>query len=226
MADGISPSGVTPEDPKNNTTVAPPEPKVEPKPDEGVADFEKLKAALHKANKEAEKSRLENKELKGKLDSLAKALSPGGSNPSELTPEVAQARLKESEAKQTRILLRSAFVGMVARDVHDAEAAFEVVQRKLTDVKVDLSAETVDTEALKEKVDDFKKSHPFFFVPQGTGNSGASNPVNPPPDSRSGGQPSGSNPYADWQNLLKQGRKNEANEFFSKNRLAIYANWK
>ena len=201
--DGDKNKQVPPQDDKNKPEVVSKE------------EFEKTKAALAKANREAEKHRLELKETREKLGKLF------GGEDKDLTPEQAQARIKEAEAKNARILLKSAFISRVAKDAVDPDAAFEIASKKLGGVKVDLANESVDGDALDAAVAEFRESHSYFFAAT-KGNNG-SPPNKPAPDGN--GQPNTKNPYGEWQALLKTNRGKEAQEFFAKNKTAIYANW-
>lgn len=213
--DGVIP----PEDKTKETSAVPPK-KDEAAP-EAVSkeEFEKVKSALAKANKEAEKSRLALKEQQEKVNKLFS----NGKDDENLTPEVAAQRLKDAEKKNERILLKSAFIARVAKDAVDPEAAFEIASKKLGSIKVDLNAESVDGEALDAAVAEFRESHKYFFTASG----GEPNKGNPPnktaPDGN--GQPNTANPYGEWQKLLKSNRGVEAQQFFAKNKTAIYANW-
>lgn len=202
----------------------------EEKPDDKPMTRAEFEAFKTKANKEAEKHRLRAKEAEAKFEGLQKSLAGAlGVKPTEDGSTGApslEVVTKAAEAKQRNLLLRSEFVALAAQEgAADPRDAFELARSSLADVSVDLDAESVDVEALREKIQGLKKSKPYMFAKANDGtSSGGGKPPGKTPDG-SGTPATGGTAYQQWQALEKAGRRLEATAFYGKNREAIRNTW-
>lgn len=213
----------------------PPQDKQEKKPTENStpppADLTKLAEELKTAqeriaelNKENQKHRLSRKEVEDLAARQKKALELL-TGKSDETPDPAELQKKATDEKVRRAYLKAAFVAEAAKNMHDADFAFDAMSRELSDVQVNLDTGEVDKTAIRTKLEDVKKARPFLFV---SNNSSGNNTPRPPPGNPDGnGQPAGGNPYQQWLTMKADPlRAGEAQEFYSKNRAAILAHMK
>lgn len=208
-------SGVTPIPGDEKT-----ETKVEPKND---AD-----KRIHELNEESKKHRLAAKaaddRAKASEDKFVAFQKQVGEALGLTKPDETSAAIKtvkdQSEAKSKRILLKSEVTRLVAKDAHDSDDVFRVLD--LSGVTVDLDKETVDADDLKSRIDLLKKNKPHLFVSAKLDDKGKPVVVVPAPDK---GNPSGNggSQYTIWKGLNDQGKVKEAREFYSKNQPAILA---
>lgn len=187
-----------------------------------------FKDERHKLNKEAEKHRLRAKELEDSFEKFKSTIAEGlGFKKPEQTVEAVQAARAAADAKVRRLMLKSEFVAVGAKDMHDASFAFEALASQFADVKVDVENGIVDRDSLVEKLKEVRKTHAFLFVPvtkPGAAGAGGTPPAatTTPPDGS--GQAASGNSYEKWVQLKKGSSAGEAQAFFNANRAAIYAN--
>jgi hypothetical protein len=200
--------------------------KAESETDEGKKPdpAEALKAAearIKALNKESEKHRTRANELDQTLSTLKKAMGLEKQDDPNAAVTAAKAA---GEEKQKRILLRSAFTALVAKEAHDADDAFAVANAikalDLSKVDVDLDAESVDVDTLKAKVGELKKLKPFLFTSASGSGSEDKRTAKPAADG-SGRSSTGGTHFQTWKQLIDQGRKQEAQKFYSENRANI-----
>jgi hypothetical protein len=187
---------------------------------------------LKRVNAEAKQHRLDAKDAKAKLaakeaeleryKAVVKTLDPNHKDGA--TPDPAAAQAAAQQTKMRDVLLRAEFVAEATKaGVVDPVFTFNAVRGQLKDVTVDLDAETVDTEALQEKLAGLKTTKPFLFTPKvapvTTPKPGEKVITPPPPDGN--GAPAAGNHYATWRNLLATGRKAEANAYYAANKTLI-----
>lgn len=193
------------------------EDKTKEKGKEDPDDDEKDTAGhIKKLKDEAAARRLENKDLKAKVEKFEKALgvitgkTEGNADPIE-------AQKKASDTKLRNAMLRAA-VASAAKDAHDSKLVFSVTD--LSKIDVDLENETWDDDAVIEAVSKVRKDKAFLFSttvadPKKTKVGGK-----PAPDGS--GQPSnGVNHREVWNQLKAQGRTAEAQEYWVKNNKEI-----
>lgn len=188
-----------------------------------VKSLEDANKRIADLNKENETRRKNEKELKAKVDRLDKAFAILSGKDGE-TPDPAKLEKEQTDARIRDAYLKAAFVGQ-AREMHDADFAFDAVRADLSEVSVDVKTGKVDTAAIKTKLEEMKKSRPFLFVIKQQGSEGNTNEKKPDGHPDGNGQAKGGNPYKTWLDMSKTpGREAEANEYYQKNRAAIYAN--
>lgn len=183
-------------------------------------DLGDAKKQIAELNKENEARRKSEKELKARLEKLDKvaAILTG----KEETPDPAELVKEQTETRVRDAYLKASFVGVAAREMHDADFVFDALKGDLADVKVDTKTGKVDTEAVKVKLAELKKAKPFLFVIQTSQNNGTQQPAGHPDGN---GQPRGSNPYQTWKDLqAAPGRQSEAAKYYAENKAAIFAN--
>lgn len=175
--------------------------------------LESLKARLKKVNESDKKRRLKNKELELELAKHQKLSDQ---------EQAVQKAQKEANAKNARILLKGELAS-VAKDVHDPAALFRAFGDRFSDIDVDLENETVDRDALKEKLEDIRKEAPYFFKSDKTepldddeGDGKTKVIIKKNPDK--GRQGGGGSEYKEWMKLKESGAKKEAQAFYAKNR--------
>lgn len=212
-------------------TPKPPEEGAKPDADkkpEGVAvppnpELEAANKRIAELNKESEKHRLEAKSVKEALASekeivarhqKALKIATGTDD----TPDPVKLEKDKADSRVREAYLKSAFVSIAAKEMHDAEFAFGALRTELSGVTVDLETGKADTEALKAKVLEFKTSRPFLFAPP-PGSGMIVPPPKSPPDG--GGAPAGGDPYKNWQQLKATGQLAEAQKFYAANSAAI-----
>lgn len=205
-----------------------------PAPAKGEADKktkspEEYEAHIAALNKENEKRRKENAELKAQFEGLQKSLKTAlGAKDEDPADAALKSAQEAAAAKQKNLLLRSEFYAIASKEgVVDPATAYKAFRDELADVTVDLDKESVDTTALTAKVQSLKKSHAYFFAganQQGSG--GSSNPVDPPPD-KSGHPASGAKQhYETWRQMLREAGASpslrmKAAEYFTKHQKDI-----
>lgn len=200
------------------------------------SEFESFKK---KANKEAEKHRLAAKakaeELEGYKATIAAALGlkPGDGAKGASSGEVEAAK-KAADARVKNAILKSEVVSRAARSgAADAADVFSLMRTELADLEVDLENESVDGEALDEKIAEFKKRKPHLFSSSSSsegdekdGETGAEKKKPAKMPDGNGRPPArGGTAYQQWQTLVKGGRQQEANQFYAKNKKDIAATW-
>lgn len=140
------------------------------------------------------------------------------------TPDPQALEKKRTQNTMRNLHLKSAFVSATAREMHDADFAYDAVAKDLADVEVNLDTGAVDKATLGTKIADLKKSKPFLFMSDNKG----SNVVTPNPKGNpDGGQPTGTagGAYKTWRDLNDAGRRAEAVKFYAENKPAINASW-
>lgn len=181
--------------------------------------FKKMKEQLSKVKGEAKERRLENKKLKDDADKRAQEaldVLTGKRKGGEDDP-LAKVK-KDADEKMSRTLLRAEFMAL-AKDAHDPSMTFKAFASEMTDVEVDLENESVDVDALKGKLDEFRKRSPFLFQSQ-SDLQDETKPIKRNPDG-SGRASGGGSEYKQWQALQQSGNRREAQEFYNKNRVKI-----
>ncbi len=193
-------------------------------PADDTKDKESENARIKELNEESKKHRLEAKALKEENARYKKAFEIIQGK--EAQPDPAELQKKQTDDRVRKAYLKSAFVSVAAKDMHDAEFAFDAVAAEFSDVTVDLDSGRVDKESIRGKLGDLKKARPFLFVQeQQTNGNGTKPPPRSPPDG-SGNPGNGGDVYKQWISLKQApGRAKEAQEFYEKNRASIYANW-
>ena len=207
----------------------PPKPPADPPKPPTPPEDESAKR-IKELNEESKKHRLRAKELEEENSRYKKAFEiingKGNEQPDPVKLE------KENADKRIRdAYLKAAFVGVAAKDMHDADFAFDAIKKELGDVEVDLDSGMVNKEALNTKVAELKKSKPFLFIEATFGETPTARPAvatQPAPKGRPDGNgiPNNGNPYQVWQELKKSGRTAEAQSYWNQNRAAIMANMK
>lgn len=186
----------------------------ETKPDDSA---DKRIAELNEENK---KHRLKAKTLEEENSKYKKAMEIINGNGA--TPDPVEMEKKKADGRVRDAFLKAAFTSVAAKEMHDAEFAYDALKSDFADVTVDLDSGKVDKEAIKTKLVQIKKDRSFLFsMPPTQGG----NPPPPPNNPDGNGKPAGGNPYLKWQELSKGGMQGEALKFYSENKAAILAHW-
>lgn len=185
------------------------------------------KSAEHikKLKDENVQRRQENKELKEKLARMEKGLAIlQGKEKPDLDP-VEEAK-KAADAKMRRLVLK-AEVSALASDAHDPASLTTAFASAFKDVEFDADSESVDSEQVKAAVEGLRKTKPYLFRTGSNGGGGGKEVKlggTLPPDVANGGQGTNNGSMvAQWNQLKAQGRHEEAQAFYAKNRPAIIA---
>lgn len=183
-------------------------------------DVKVLKAQNEKLKKENAKRRVSERDTKAQIERQNKALAIlQGKDVGTVDPiEKAQT---ESKLKMSRALIK-AELSTVARDAHNPGKLFAAFSDKFKDIEVDLDAETVDTDALKEAVDSIREENPWMFQSK---ESESSKPaIDPKTGKRApdkGTPAAGKSHKAEWNRLKQAGLTAEAAKYYKENRLLI-----
>lgn len=181
--------------------------------------------ALKKLRAENAKRRVENKELKGRLERFEKAFQLITGKEPDAAAEAAQKVKADADLKMSRSIIRSE-LAVVARDAHDPKALLKMHPEEFKDITVDIDEESCDRDALNEAVARVKKKSPWLFsATPAAGQSEKDKKAKPPPDG-SGAPSAGGSHRKKWKELQEQGRHHEANEYYKKNRVEILAELK
>lgn len=188
----------------------------------------KLQSQLKKAREDAAKHRISVRELKEKQEKTDKALA--ALNGKEEKTDPLEELKRSSEAKLKRSLLKGE-LAVVAKDAHNPGLLMSAFSKNFEDVEVDVEGETVDTESLTEKVQELRESHPYLFKKEEVDEEVELEEKKDekkkkggtlPPDR--GGKPKGGTNHKDiWQNLIKQGKKPEAQAYYREHKSDILA---
>jgi len=189
-------------------------------PPAGNPELDAANKRIAELNKESEKHRLEARELKVLAERNKKALAIATGTDTEADPVALEKQKADSRVREA--YLKSAFVSIAAKEMHDADFAFGALKDELSTVTVDLATGKADTESLKAKVAEFKTSRPFLFAPPAPA-QGSTVVVPPAPKSPpdGGGAPAGTEPFKKWQQLKATGQTAEATKFYGENSQAI-----
>lgn len=193
-----------------------------------VEELQKQLAESHEEKKklqdESAKRRISEKAAKETAEKAKAALRQLTGEEGE--PDPAALEKKRQTATMRNLHLKSAFVSQAAREMHDAEFAYDAVAKELSDVEVDVDTGKVDKAMLQSKIHDLKKSKPFLFA---TASSNGSNIVVPAPRGNpDNGQPNNAGAggkYKEWRDLMDAGRRAEGNALYAKHTAEIKAGW-
>lgn len=183
--------------------------------EESNETLESLKAHNAKLKEENKKRRLDGKTLKAEMEKRDKALAALGLGKKEGEQEDPLERAKkESDLKMARTLMKAEFMSL-AKDAHDPMMVFKAHYDSLKDIEVDLDNETVDVEALTERIGEIRKKSPFLFQ-SSEGAEEQKTVIKKNPDKvRQGG---GGSEYKEWQKLVQSGDKRGAQAYYGKNK--------